>query len=126
LTHCLDSDFLIEALRGDPSALRLLRSLEAAGQPCVSAVTAFELTDTTRPRMRAGALAALGALRIVDVDGSAAIAASALSVRLRDDGRPVPMGDLLIAATCLLHDLPLVTRNERHFGRIPRLRLVAW
>jgi len=31
--------------------------------------------------------------------------------------------DLLIAATALHHDLTLVTRNRRHFSRIPSLRL---
>jgi predicted nucleic acid-binding protein len=31
--------------------------------------------------------------------------------------------DLLIAATALDHDLTLVTRNRRHFERIPDLTL---
>jgi toxin FitB len=33
--------------------------------------------------------------------------------------------DALIAATALAHDLPLMTRNARHFGRIPDLELRA-
>lgn len=35
----------------------------------------------------------------------------------------VPTPDALIAATALEHGLPLMTRNERHFGRVPRLEL---
>jgi len=31
--------------------------------------------------------------------------------------------DILIAATALHHDLTLVTRNRRHFERIPNLAL---
>jgi predicted nucleic acid-binding protein len=31
--------------------------------------------------------------------------------------------DALIAATALENDLPLMTRNERHFGRVPGLDL---
>jgi tRNA(fMet)-specific endonuclease VapC len=31
--------------------------------------------------------------------------------------------DLLIAATALEHDLTLVTRNQRHFARIPGLQI---
>ena len=31
--------------------------------------------------------------------------------------------DAVIAATALVHDLPLLTRNRRHFERVSRLRL---
>lgn len=35
----------------------------------------------------------------------------------------VPTPDALIAATALQHGLALMTRNERHFGRVPGLEL---
>jgi predicted nucleic acid-binding protein len=34
--------------------------------------------------------------------------------------------DLLIAATAIVHDLTLVTRNVTDFQGIPNLRLVDW
>jgi predicted nucleic acid-binding protein len=34
--------------------------------------------------------------------------------------------DLLIAATALADGVPLVTRNVRHFERIPDLRLLEY
>lgn len=123
---CLDSDFLIEVLRGNPAAGRLLRRLERGEPLAVSAIAAYEVTDTIRPGARERALAALDSLDILPLDGSVAVAASRISTELRKAGRPVPMGDLLIAATCLLHDRPLVTRNTKHFGRIRGLRLVRW
>ena len=43
--------------------------------------------------------------------------------QLRDEGKTIPDLDLLIAATALDHDLTLVTRNLRHFTRIPGLRI---
>lgn len=42
---------------------------------------------------------------------------------LRRRGQLIPDLDLLIAATALHHDLTLLTRNVRHFDRIPELRL---
>lgn len=33
--------------------------------------------------------------------------------------------DALIAATALIHGLPLMTRNRRHFERVAELRVVA-
>jgi toxin FitB len=35
----------------------------------------------------------------------------------------VPTPDALIAATALAHGLPLITRNVRHFERVPELTL---
>ncbi len=42
---------------------------------------------------------------------------------LRRQGNMIPDMDLLIAATALNYDLTLMTRNIRHFARIPDLRL---
>jgi predicted nucleic acid-binding protein len=41
---------------------------------------------------------------------------------LRRRGQLIPDLELLIAATALHHDLTLLTRNVRHFDRIPELR----
>jgi predicted nucleic acid-binding protein len=46
-----------------------------------------------------------------------------LRAELRRRGQLFPDLDLLIAATALQHDLTLLTRNVRHFNRIPDLRL---
>lgn len=42
---------------------------------------------------------------------------------LRRQGMLIPDLDLLIAATALSFDLTLLTRNTRHFARIPHLRI---
>ncbi len=46
-----------------------------------------------------------------------------LRADLRRRGQLIPDLDLLIAATALSHDLALLTRNVRHFARIPGLRI---
>ncbi len=33
---------------------------------------------------------------------------------------------LWIAATALAHGVPLVTRNERHFRRVPELEVIGY
>lgn len=45
---------------------------------------------------------------------------------LADNGALIGANDLWIAATALVHDLPLVTANEAHFRRIPDLPLVPY
>lgn len=42
---------------------------------------------------------------------------------LRAKGNLIPDADLLIAATAINHNLTLITRNTRHFERIPGLML---
>ncbi len=42
---------------------------------------------------------------------------------LRQQGQMIPDMDLLIASTALNADLTLITRNLRHFTRIPGLQL---
>jgi len=33
--------------------------------------------------------------------------------------------DVLVASVCLEHSLPLLTLNERHFSRVPGLRVLT-
>jgi tRNA(fMet)-specific endonuclease VapC len=40
--------------------------------------------------------------------------------------KKIGRGDLLIASITLTHQATLVTRNLRHFQRIPNLRVVNW
>lgn len=124
--YCLDSDFLIEVLRGSERARPLMEKLVSDGSLFTSAITAFEITDVPQPIQREKALALLLTTEILPVEGSTAMAASGLSQKLARQGEPVPRSDLLIAATCLLKDLTLVTRKTRHFGRVPRLRMRTW
>ena len=45
--------------------------------------------------------------------------------RLRQHGQMIGDFDLLIAATCLHHDLKLLTNNRRHFQRIEGLEIIS-
>jgi tRNA(fMet)-specific endonuclease VapC len=45
--------------------------------------------------------------------------------RLRREGSLIGDFDLLIASTCLSHDLTLLTNNVRHFERVNGLRFVS-
>lgn len=45
---------------------------------------------------------------------------------LRDNGLLIGGNDLWIAATGLAHGLPVVTRNERHYSRVPGLKVVGY
>jgi predicted nucleic acid-binding protein len=45
---------------------------------------------------------------------------------LRDNGLQIGSNDLWIAATGLAHGMPVVTRNERHYRRVPGLSVCTY
>ncbi len=44
---------------------------------------------------------------------------------LSERGEPIGAHDLWIAATALVHELGVATRNASHFDRVPGLRVLA-
>jgi predicted nucleic acid-binding protein len=50
---------------------------------------------------------------------------AAISVELRQAGKPIPTNDLWIAALCRQHGLPLLSR-DRHFDAVPGIQRVDW
>lgn len=66
---------------------------------------------------------ALRLVTLLDIDPPIAEIFGELRSLLRRTGKLIADLDLLIAATALRHDLTLVTRNRRHFDRIPGLQL---
>jgi predicted nucleic acid-binding protein len=45
---------------------------------------------------------------------------------LSENGLLIDANDLWIAATALAFGMPVVTRNERHFGRVPELDVIGY
>ena len=110
----IDTDVLIWYLRGHAEAGRLLDSL---AEPILSAVTYMELMQGCRDKRELSLLKkdmGMRGTRILPIDANISdravslIEAHALSSGLQ-------MADALIAATGLIHGLPLVTGNVRHF-----------
>jgi len=120
-----DTDVLIDALRGrDPSRARIEEGLRQDGL-ATTTITAFELGSGARNDRQAGAIADLLApMRVIPFDLDAAQVAADIRQRLERSGEPIGMADYLIAGIAISRSLPLLTRNRKHFDRVPGLRLV--
>jgi len=118
-----DTDVVIDFLRGSGEALALMRELVKEGRLRLTAVTAFELRVGTDFLVRGHRISALLARRTLPLDTIGAMRAGETYARLREQGADVGVKDALQAGVCLRFDLPLATRNLRHFERIPGLRL---
>jgi tRNA(fMet)-specific endonuclease VapC len=121
----VDSDVLIDYVNDRGSAPDQVESGLRAGALATTSVTAYELWSGIRDGRRGRALAAvLGEIGILPVDATAARRAADVRRALEAKGQTLPTPDLLIAGVCLAWGAPLLTRNRRHFERVPGLRLV--
>ena len=121
-----DSDVLIDALRGvEPMRSRVEVELRTQSFG-TTVVTVFELLSgavTARERERVEALFA--AMRILRLDDAAARAAAELRRELTQAGQGLATADYLIAGICLSQSAMLLTRNRKHFERVPGLALAT-
>jgi tRNA(fMet)-specific endonuclease VapC len=128
VTCLLDSDVVINFLDGRVEARQTVEALRLGGV-AISLITLGEVYEGAifgRDPINAEANLErfLRAVRIVDLDRSTMRRFALLRGALRRQGQLISDTDLLIAATAIEHNLTLVTRNVRHFGRIPGLSLL--
>ncbi len=65
-------------------------------------------------------------MRILPFTGETASHAAALRAALEAIGQSIGPMDVLIAATALEYQLPIVTHNLREFQRVPGLQCASW
>jgi predicted nucleic acid-binding protein len=119
-----DSDVLIDFLEGrSPVANRIALELDR-GQLRTTVITRFELlagAKTARQLKLVGEL--LAALPCLSLDELGADTAAEIRRTLERDGVGIGMADSLIAGIVVAHRGILLTRNRRHFERVPGLSL---
>lgn len=120
-----DTDVLIDYLAGtQPAADEVLAYAESDALQ-TSAVTCFELLSGARSGKRGEVVRRLvGAIPVLPLDREAATRAADLRQRLARSGVSIAMADSLIAGIALINNLPLLTRNRKHFEGVEGLRLV--
>ena len=65
-------------------------------------------------------------LTVIPIDRKVARKAGKLAANLIDEGKRIEINDLYIAATALLHEETVLTKNVKHFRRIDDLEVVGW
>ena len=127
MAFLIDTDRVIDALAGRADALAMLRRLPPR-RVGVSVVTYGETLEVAfnspNPAARIGVLRTFfGTVDLLPVTEAIMGRFAEIRAHLRRRGELIGDFDLIIGATALEHDLTIVTRNLRHFGRIPDLKL---
>ena len=123
---CIDTGPLIAFLKGrEPGASAMERAVREAD--CfVTVITTYELLfGVARARRQIGEETLLGVMQILALDEPAARRAAQIHDELIRRNEDIGIKDVLIAAICLEHDLPLFTLNERHFRRVSGLTVLT-
>jgi tRNA(fMet)-specific endonuclease VapC len=120
----VDTDLIIDFLRGRGDGAKLVRTLIIERRLRTTAVTAFELRVGADFLPRRDDIVRLLRTRTVPLDLAAALRAGEIAAALQRSGQVIGQADCLQAGICLRHDLPLATRNRKHFSRVADLRLV--
>ena len=124
---CVDTDIIIDVLRGQKEALEFIRSHEAGSELCMTMMTLFELYVGAIRSNRKGRIESVDDLRqrfvLLELSADAVKEAAQIHVSLAQKGTMVDYKDVLIAATTMVNGCTFKTRNTRHFARIEGLRL---
>jgi predicted nucleic acid-binding protein len=131
--YLIDTNVLSEVIRPRPN-LAVVRTLLTTDPALrfASEITRYELRFGAMLRDDGDALWArieqriLPLARWLPVDTAVVLAAADLGATLRRSGQSIEWPDLMLAATATAHGLTVVTRNVRHFERLPGSQVENW
>jgi tRNA(fMet)-specific endonuclease VapC len=123
----LDTSALVSILRKKPEGARI-KDIVADESLAITSISAFELfygarlSSKTKDNVKA-VKDLLEEYPVFNLTYGSAFIASAIQFELKNDGNPVELNDVYIAAIVLENNASLVTLNDDHFKRIKKLKL---
>jgi tRNA(fMet)-specific endonuclease VapC len=119
-----DTDLVIDFLRGSDPGSSLVQDWLRSDRLRLTAITAFELRLGSDFFARQASIDALLTRRTLPLDALAGLLAGEVFAELSSRGEGIGLRDALIAGVCRRFDLPLATRNVRHFERVAGIQLM--
>lgn len=129
---CLDTDVLIDYLRKPSEIVKLLmeKIYEGKISAYTTTVNSFEIWLGTLLAPKPKELIKeteefLSQFEILTFNYEASVEASRMMVTLRKQGQTIEIRDLFVGSISKVSGTPLVTRNIKHYKRIPRLMVLT-
>ena len=127
--YLIDTDWIIDHLSGVTAVTARLSELRPAGlaMSIISIAELYEGIHYSRDPVRSEASLQqfLIGLPVLPIDDEVCRIFGRERGRLRQQGRTIGDFDLLIAATCLRHQLQICTNNRRHFEAVEGLSILS-
>jgi len=127
MTFIVDTNVLIDVLRGRAEAVTVVRRLLEDDDVAISALTHLELLTGARLSEQRAVATLVAAFVELPVDGVVVARASALARRHAPAHRgidaidAIDAIDFVIAASAQIHEAQLITRNVKDFPMFPEL-----
>ncbi|KKU92170.1 MAG: putative ribonuclease VapC [Microgenomates group bacterium GW2011_GWA1_48_10] len=124
-SYLLDTSVIIDYLKGNPTATTMIDSLE--GEFYGSFICLAELYEglermTSRTKIEPVIKDHFASYHhVFGLDEKICQNFAQVRVDLKKRGEIIEDMDIFIAATCLAHNLTLVTKNPKHFSRVKNL-----
>lgn len=125
---CLDSDFIIDALRGKKEAADFLLDNEEKVIFAITIVSLFELYRGAFGSSEKGDVFAVDNLKnrfeILNLSEESVKLAGKVMAELRKKGEVIDFRDLFIGTLAVVNGFAVKTNNVKHFAKIPGINLV--
>lgn len=129
---CLDTDPVVEFLRGNKKIIREIELRLNNEEPLfITYITLCELfrgayLSRVPQREVERIKLLLHDFKVLDFTMEASENFGIITAKLQKEGRGINDADALIGCIALAHGCALVTNNTKHFERIPGLKVVNW
>ncbi|MBF8251261.1 MAG: putative ribonuclease [Deltaproteobacteria bacterium] len=124
-TVCVDTDIVIDYLRGKNKNQDILPALIKRHEIYISPVAIYELYYGGHYSGKLGPVDDVLAMMVpLDWTVEDSKKAAQIHVSLSKAGETLSVKDVLIAGQCLSRSIPLITRNISHFKRVKGLKVV--
>lgn len=136
MRYLFDTTFIIDLVAGDEGAAKKAVEIDSkASYVAISAVTAQEylrgvyylyLDSQDLVKKLEEARKDLSRFEIIPFDFEIAEVAARIDAKLARLGTSIGYADVIVAATAISRDLILVTRNVKHFSKMPEIRVEGY
>lgn len=126
---CLDTSFLVNLIRGNEETEGLLKHfiLEenkiTITSPSIMEIVSGASLDKSARQEKERIFDILSSLQVMDLGAKEATSAGEIQAELILSGSTIGDIDILIGAIARENDETLVTRNKKHFEKIPGLKI---
>ncbi|QXJ29103.1 type II toxin-antitoxin system VapC family toxin [Saccharolobus shibatae] len=125
---CLDSDILIDFLRGKKKAVSYIDIIKNNFRIVTAVVNAFELYYTAYKYNRdiEKIDEFMQSIEILPFTLTEAKKAAEIKAKLESEGEMIGLKDVLISSIAISNSCDIVTRNVKHFSKILGVKVENW
>ncbi len=124
---CLDTDILIDLLRGESKTVEEIKQLEDKFELVTTAINLFELYygayKTRRERNIEAVKEVARRVEVLNLTEKSAEISGKILAELEKRGEAIDFRDVMIAGIVIENNITLYTRNVKHFERIEGINL---